>query len=89
MPIMFGNAHLCFATNNFSWVEVNPGINEPDEACGGEMFPVMLEREGASFPLPTAPGLGVEFDEAAAAKHPHSLTEMPHYHKPDGSHTNW
>jgi galactonate dehydratase len=77
--------HLCFAVNNFAWVEVNPGINESAE----DVFPVQLEREGASFPLPTRPGLGVEFDEAAAADHPHSRTDMPHFHKPDGSHTNW
>ncbi len=41
------------------------------------------------FPLPTRPGLGVEFDEDAIADHPHSLTDMPHFHKPDGSHINW
>ena len=77
--------HLCFAVNNFAWVEVNPGINENAD----DVFPVQLEREGPSFPLPTRPGLGVEFDETAAAAHPHSRTDMPHFHKPDGSHTNW
>jgi len=77
--------HMCFAVNNFAWVEVNPGINE----SASDLFPVQLERQGASFPLPTRPGLGVEFDEAVAGDHPHSLTEMPHFHKPDGSHTNW
>ena len=77
--------HLCFAVNNFAWVEVNAGINE----SAAEVFPVQLPRTGPFFPLPTKPGLGVEFDEAAAAKHPHSGTEMPHFHKPDGSHTNW
>lgn len=41
------------------------------------------------FPLPTRPGLGVGFDEDAIADHPHSLADMPHFHKPDGSHTNW
>lgn len=77
--------HLCFAVNNFCWFEFNPLINE----SAPDVFPVMLEREGPSFPLPTRPGLGVEFDEEAALKHPHSMTDMPHYHKPDGSHTNW
>ena len=77
--------HLCFAVNNFAWVEVNPGINE----SAPDIFPVQLEREGPSFPLPTRPGLGVEFDEAAVADHPHSRTDMTHFHKPDGSHTNW
>lgn len=77
--------HMSFAVNNFAWVEFNAGINE----SAPDVFPVRLEREGPWFPLPTRPGLGVEFDEIAAANHPHSLTEMPHFHKPDGSHTNW
>jgi galactonate dehydratase len=77
--------HLCFATNNFAWVEVNAGINE----SASDVFPVQLQRQGPSYPLPTRPGLGVELDEAAAAAHPHSLRDMPHFHKPDGSHTNW
>jgi galactonate dehydratase len=77
--------HLCFATNNYCWVEVNPGLNESAD----DIFPVQLERQGPSYPLPTCPGLGVEFDEVAAAAHPHSLRDMPHFHKPDGSHTNW
>ena len=77
--------HLCFATNNYCWVEVNPGLNESAD----DIFPVQLERQGPSYPLPTRPGLGVEFDEVAAAAHPHSLRDMPHFHKPDGSHTNW
>jgi len=77
--------HLCFAVNNFAWVEFNPGINESSP----EVFPTMIKRNGPAFPLPTAPGLGVEFDEVMAAKQPHSGGEMPHLHKPDGSHTNW
>ena len=77
--------HLSFAVNNFAWVEVNPSLNENAD----DVFPVQLEREGPFYPLPTRPGLGVEFDEEAAAAHPHSLSDMPHYHKPDGSHTNW
>lgn len=78
-------AHLCFATNNFAWMEIIPSINDSSP----DVFPVQLERQGAYFPLPTRPGLGVEFDELAAAKHPHSMKDMPHFHKPDGSHTNW
>lgn len=77
--------HMCFAVNNFCWVEVNPSINDSSP----DVFPVQIERRGAYFPLPTKPGLGVEFDELAAAKHPHSMKDMPHFHKPDGSHTNW
>jgi galactonate dehydratase len=77
--------HLCFASNNFAWMEFIPGLND----AAPDVYPVQLERLGPWFPLPTRPGLGVEFDEAAAAKHPHSMKDMPHFHKPDGSHTNW
>ena len=77
--------HLCFATNNYSWFEFNPRINE----SAPDVFPVMLERKGPYFPLPTKPGLGIEFDEEAALRHPHSNKDMPHFHEPDGSHTNW
>jgi galactonate dehydratase len=77
--------HMCFAVNNFAWVEINPTINE----SAPDLFPVQLERKGPAYVLPTRPGLGVEFDEEAVADHPHSLTDMPHFHKPDGSHTNW
>jgi galactonate dehydratase len=77
--------HLCFASNNFAWMEFIPGLND----AAPDVYPVQLERRGPWFPLPTRPGLGVEFDETAAAKHPHSMKDMPHFHKPDGSHTNW
>lgn len=77
--------HMCFAVNNFAWVEINTTINE----SAPDLFPVQLERNGPVYALPTRPGLGVEFNEDAVADHPHSLTDMPHFHKPDGSHTNW
>lgn len=79
------SVHMSFAVNNFAWLELNPTINE----SGSDLFPVQLERNGPYFPLPTRPGLGVEFNEDAVVDHSHSLTDMPHFHKPDGSHTNW
>jgi galactonate dehydratase len=77
--------HMCFAVNNFAWVEINPTVNE----SAPEVFPVRLERSGPFYKLPTRPGLGVEFNELEALKRPHSGKDMPHFHKPDGSHTNW
>jgi galactonate dehydratase len=38
---------------------------------------------------PTAPGLGIEFDRAAAKTHPFQKTELPHLRRLDGSFTNW
>jgi hypothetical protein len=47
------------------------------------------EIDGDAFPLPTAPGLGVSFDERAAADHPYQPWEAPRWRRPDGAHTNW
>lgn len=36
-----------------------------------------MTREGSHWSLPTAPGLGVEVDEAEASRHPYA-PEIPH-----------
>jgi len=77
--------HLGIATNNFCWMEVVPQISE----TARDVFPVMIEREGPYYPLPTRPGLGVEIDEKALESHPFKLHEHPHLERPDGSYTNW
>ena len=77
--------HLAAAVNNLAWVEVCPNISE----AARDVFPVMVERDGPFYPLPARPGLGVEIDEAAAARHPMTLRELPHLKRPDGSYTNW
>lgn len=77
--------HLAAAINNLTWVEVVPAFN------GGisDVFPVIVEQEGPCYALPTRPGLGVEFNEEAAAKYPMKPIEHPHLERPDGSYTNW
>jgi hypothetical protein len=45
--------------------------------------------DGDSFPLPAAPGLGVEFDPRAAAGHPFAPWEAPRWRRRDGSSMNW
>jgi galactonate dehydratase len=77
--------HLAAATNNCSWLEVVPTFNEGAD----DIFPVKVKRTGSYYPLPTQPGLGVEFDEDAAAKYPMKMHEHPHLKRPDGSYTNW
>jgi galactonate dehydratase len=77
--------HFAASTNNFNWVEVVPAFNEG----ASDVFPEMPKRHGTYFELPTRPGLGVEFDEAAAAKYPMTMYEHPHPQRPDGSYTNW
>ncbi len=34
-------------------------------------------------------GLGIEFDRAAARRHPFRMTEPPHLRTADGAFTNW
>ncbi len=45
--------------------------------------------EGAAFPLPTEPGLGVTFDEEAAKDHAFEHWDAPRWQRRDGSYTNW
>ena len=44
--------------------------------------------EGVRFPVPTGPGLGVEFNEDMA-KAPFEFWEAEHLHRRDGSYTNY
>ena len=78
--------HFAAAINNLTWVEVVPKFNQG----ASDIFPEMLHLNGTCYPLPTRPGLGVEFDEGAALKYPmRELYEHLHLQRPDGSYTNW
>lgn len=78
--------HLAAATSNFAYLEYFPGH---DRDRPKDLFPVALETSGGSFPLPTAPGLGVEFNEEAVENHPFEMWAPPRWQRPDGSYTNW
>ena len=49
----------------------------------------MPKLDGDVFPLPTAPGLGVTFNEDALADHAYEYWSAPHWQRRDGSYTNW
>jgi galactonate dehydratase len=87
--------HMAAAVPNFAWLEVRvteaenlyagaTGVNDADR-----LFPTQPRLEGTSFPLPTAPGLGIEMDEAAAQDQSWKFWEAPHYRRNDGSVNNW
>jgi galactonate dehydratase len=87
--------HMAAAVPNFAWLEVRvteaenlyagaTGVNDADR-----LFPTQPRLEGTSFPLPTAPGLGIEMDEAAAQDQTWKFWEAPHYRRNDGSVNNW
>lgn len=80
------SVHLGAAVNNFAQLEYR---HEIDQATPRDLFPTYLTIEGDSFPLPTAPGLGVTFNEEAVDAHPFAFWEAPHYQRRDGAFTNW
>ncbi len=78
--------HYGAATNNFAQLEY---IHDIADAYPRDLFPTLHEIAGDSFPLPTAPGLGVTFDEDAAARYAFDPWEAPHWRRRDGAVTNW
>jgi galactonate dehydratase len=87
--------HLAAAVPNFAWLEVRVtqsenlyygqgGVNEAEL-----LFPTQPRLDGVAFPVPDAPGLGIEFDEERAAAQSWKFWEAPHWRRRDGSVTNW
>ena len=77
------NLHFAAAVSNYAWLEERTS----DLVFSDEMFPVQPRIEGVRYPVPTGPGLGVEFNEEAAGE-PFRFWEAPHLHRRDGSYTN-
>ena len=78
------NLHFAAAVPNYAWLEER----SKDLIFGPEMLPEQPRIKGTHFPLPTAPGLGVEFNEEAATE-TIEFWEATHLHKKDGSYTNY
>ena len=75
---------------NFAWLETraSPAENYMG-AFDSELFPVQPRLDGATYPVPTGIGLGIEVDEAAVQRQSFKFWEAPHWKRPDGSVTNW
>jgi hypothetical protein len=54
-----------------------------------EVFGEQLQLVGNAFLPPTAPGLGVTFNEAEARKRPMQMWSPPRWTRDDGGFTNW
>ncbi len=79
--------HLCAAINNFAQLEYS---HRNAAAWAHDVFPTFPTIAGTAFPLPTAPGLGVTFDQAVAAeKYPFGYWDAPKWQRRDGQFTNW
>ena len=83
------SVHMAAAVTNFAWLEVRVSPTEHLGFDDSDMFPVQLRLDGSRYPVPNTPGLGVDFNEALAAKQALKLWEAPHLHRRDGSYTNW
>jgi galactonate dehydratase len=89
------NVHLGAAVPNFSWLEMrdseteNLGVNQAGVDEAAALFPLQPQRAGPGYPVPNAPGLGVELNEALAAGQTWHFLEFPHWRRGDGSVTNW
>lgn len=86
---------LAASVPNFAWLEVRvtqtenlyygeTGVNDADA-----LFPVQPRLVGTTFPVPDAPGLGIEINETAAQAQSWKFWEAPHWKRQDGSVTNW
>ena len=82
--------HLAAAVPNFAWAECR---ETPGEADGRQDSPVFVNRpvlDGARYPVPDTPGLGIDIDESRLAEAaPPALFEFPRLRRNDNSHTNW
>lgn len=73
------------ATSNF-------GVQEQPRRTGTlltDVVPIQPVWEDGYLLPPTTPGLGIEFDRAAARVHTFKVHEPPHLRRLDGSFTNW
>jgi galactonate dehydratase len=80
---------MAAAVPNFAWLECRASPAGQRGHDSSEIFPVQPILDGAAYLVPDGPGLGVEVDEAAAAKQTFRFWEAPHLRRPDGSYTNW
>jgi L-alanine-DL-glutamate epimerase-like enolase superfamily enzyme len=77
--------HIDAAVPNFG---IQEAIVQP--AAMQEIFPVQPEVHQGHFEISDRPGLGLEFDEAAALRYATDrLTELPHLRRADGSVADW
>ncbi len=83
------SVHMGAAVPNFSWLEARITPTEDLYSKDADViFPQQIRLDGAWYPVPDAPGLGVEVREDALTA-PFRFWEQSHLRRRDGSHTNW
>ncbi|HVX47596.1 MAG TPA: mandelate racemase/muconate lactonizing enzyme family protein [Mycobacteriales bacterium] len=82
--------HLCAAVPNVSWLECRETLGEDPHLYQNPLFIDRPVLDGATYPLPTAPGLGIDIDESHLQDAvTEAWVECPHLRRLDASHTNW
>jgi galactonate dehydratase len=84
------SVHFAAAVPNFSWLETRSAPTETHLGFDSrDFFPVQVMLDGACYPVPDTPGLGVEVDEERVRREAFRFWEAPHLRRRDGSYTNW
>jgi galactonate dehydratase len=81
--------HFCAAIANMAWQETRTSRYEKLGFDSSHIFPAQPQIEGARFPVPTTPGLGIEPNEEYLKAQSYKFWEAPHLKRRDGSVTNW
>ncbi len=80
---------LAAAVPNFSWQEARSTPSEDLGFDDAEIFPVQPQIEGSMYPVGDAPGIGIEVNEERLEAYALKFWEATHFHRKDGSYTNW
>lgn len=82
--------HMSAAVANFAWLETRATPNDIyGGGMGDDIFTLQPRLQGAVYPVPDTPGLGIEIDEVALTRESFKFWEAPHLRRRDGSVTNW
>ena len=82
--VTMASLHVAACTPNFLIQEI-----VHDDPLREEMLVEPLRVENGFVPLPAAPGLGLRFDEALAARFPYDPRDTPHPTLADGAVADW
>ena len=84
------SVHFSAAVANFCWLECRATPVETQLSFNSDkIFPVQVKLDGARYPVPDGPGLGVDVNEAELTRESFRFWEAPHLIRRDGSVTNW
>jgi galactonate dehydratase len=81
--------HFAAAVANFAWLEARVSPTENLGFDNADVFPVQPTLQGAGYPVPNTPGLGVEFNERDFGSMAFKFWDAPKLFRKDGSVQNW